>query len=65
MQDCGLVIDVRTAESQLYGAAIMGITYALFEEKIMDQVTGRCLNPNMEFYKLASIADIGEIIRRT
>jgi xanthine dehydrogenase YagR molybdenum-binding subunit len=62
VQDCGLVIDVRTAESQLYGAAIMGITYALFEEKIMDQVTGRCLNPNMEFYKLASIADIGEII---
>lgn len=62
VQDCGLVIDLRTAESQIYGAAIMGITYALFEEKIMDQATGRCLNPNMEFYKLASIADIGEII---
>ncbi|HKV28331.1 MAG TPA: xanthine dehydrogenase family protein molybdopterin-binding subunit [Candidatus Acidoferrales bacterium] len=62
VQDCGLVIDVRTAESQLYGAAIMGITYALFEEKIMDQPTGRCLNPNMEFYKLAGIGDIGEII---
>ncbi|MGH9865704.1 MAG: molybdopterin cofactor-binding domain-containing protein, partial [Candidatus Acidiferrales bacterium] len=62
VQDCGLVIDVRTAESQLYGAAIMGITYALFEEKIMDQPTGRCLNANMEFYKLAGIGDIGEII---
>ncbi|MFZ0640869.1 MAG: xanthine dehydrogenase family protein [Candidatus Acidiferrales bacterium] len=62
VQDCGLVIDVQTAESQLYGASIMGICYALFEEKIMDQPTGRCLNPNMEFYKLASIADIGEIV---
>ncbi|MHB8753513.1 MAG: xanthine dehydrogenase family protein molybdopterin-binding subunit [Candidatus Acidiferrales bacterium] len=62
VQDCGLVIDVRTAESQVYGAAIMGITYSLFEEKIMDHATGRCLNPNMEFYKLAGIGDIGEIV---
>jgi xanthine dehydrogenase YagR molybdenum-binding subunit len=62
VQDCGLVIDVKTAESQVYGAAIMGICYALYEEKIMDQPTGRCLNPNMEFYKLAGIGDIGEIV---
>jgi xanthine dehydrogenase YagR molybdenum-binding subunit len=62
VQDCGLVIDVKTAESQVYGAAIMGICYALYEEKIMDQPTGRCLNPNMEFYKLAGIGDIGDIV---
>lgn len=62
VQDCGLVIDVKTAESQVYGAAIMGICYALYEEKIMDQPTGRCLNANMEFYKLATIGDIGEIV---
>ncbi len=40
----------------------MGITYALFEEKVMDAQTGICLNPNMEFYKLAGINDIGEIV---
>ncbi|HVA72027.1 MAG TPA: xanthine dehydrogenase family protein molybdopterin-binding subunit [Candidatus Limnocylindrales bacterium] len=62
VQDCGLVIDVRTAESQVYGACIMGVCYSLYEEKIMDQPTGRCLNPNMEFYRLASIGDIGEIV---
>ena len=28
----------------------------------MDQQTGRVLNPDMEFYKLAGISDIGEII---
>jgi len=61
-QDCGLVIDLKTAESQCYGALIMGITYALFEEKVMDQQTGRMLNANMEFYKLAGIGDIGEIL---
>jgi xanthine dehydrogenase YagR molybdenum-binding subunit len=62
VQDCGLIISMKTAESQCYGALIMGITYALFEEKIMDQITGRMLNNNMEFYKLAGIGDIGELV---
>ncbi|MGH9405115.1 MAG: xanthine dehydrogenase family protein molybdopterin-binding subunit [Terriglobia bacterium] len=62
VQDCGLVIDMKTAESQCYGALIMGITYSLLEEKIMDNVTGRMLNPNMEFYKLAGIGDIGTLV---
>lgn len=62
VQDCGLIIDLKTAESQVYGAMIMGICYALYEEKIMDDLTGRMLNPNMEFYKLAGIGDIGELI---
>ena len=35
---------------------------ALFEERVMDAQTGRTLNPDMEFYKLAGIADIGNII---
>ncbi|MGH9444870.1 MAG: xanthine dehydrogenase family protein molybdopterin-binding subunit [Terriglobia bacterium] len=61
VQDCGLIIDMKTAESQCYGAQIMGISYALFEEKIMDNITGRMLNANMEFYKLGGIGDIGEL----
>lgn len=61
VQDCGLVVDVKTAESQVKGALIMGISYALYEEKILDPVTGRMLNPNMEFYRLAGIADVGEL----
>jgi xanthine dehydrogenase YagR molybdenum-binding subunit len=40
----------------------MGVTYALYEEKVMDGPTGKCLNPNMEFYKLAGINDIGELV---
>jgi xanthine dehydrogenase YagR molybdenum-binding subunit len=61
VQDCGMVIDLKTAESQVYGALIMGVTYSLYEEKVMDQQTGHCLNPNMEFYKLAGIGDVGEL----
>jgi xanthine dehydrogenase YagR molybdenum-binding subunit len=62
VQDCGLVINVKTAESQVYGALIMGISYALYEEKIMDPVSGRMLNPNLQFYRLAGYADIPELV---
>lgn len=62
VQDCGLIVDLKTAESQCYGALTMGVCYALYEEKIMDPITGRMLNPNMEFYKLAGIGDVGELV---
>ncbi len=62
VQDCGLILDMKTAESQVYGALIMGVTYALTEERIFDPVSGRMLNAEMEFYKLAGIADVGEMI---
>jgi xanthine dehydrogenase YagR molybdenum-binding subunit len=62
VQDCGLIIDLKTAESQCHGALIMGITYALYEEKIMDRNTGRMLNPDMQFYRLAGISDIPELV---
>jgi xanthine dehydrogenase YagR molybdenum-binding subunit len=62
VQDCGLIINLKLAESQCYGALIMGISYALYEEKLMDPISGRMLNPNMEFYKLAGIGDIGELV---
>lgn len=61
VQDVGLVISLKTAESQVYGALIMGITYALFEECVYDAKTGRMLNPDMEFYRLAGIKDIGQL----
>ncbi len=62
VQDCGTVVNLTTAESQVFGGCIMGITSALFEERIMDPVTGQCLNPDMEFYRLAGIGDVGEIV---
>ena len=61
VQDCGLVVNLKTATSQVYSGMIMGISYALYEEKILDPVTGRVLNPNLEFYRLAGLNDIGEL----
>ena len=60
-QDCGLVIDPKMAESSVMGAMIMGISSALFEEKVMDSRTGIMLNADMEFYRLAGFNDVPEL----
>jgi len=62
VQDIGTIVNPKTAESQTHAGIIMGICSALMEERVMDQQLGRVLNPDMEFYKLAGAADIGEII---
>jgi xanthine dehydrogenase YagR molybdenum-binding subunit len=61
VQDCGLIINKQGCESQVAGGVIMGVNYALYEECIFDRQTGRQVNPNMEFYKLAGIQDIPQI----
>ncbi len=62
VQDCGLIIDLLTAKSQVYGGVIMGIAYGLSEERIMDNKTGRYINADLENYKLPRIGDIGELV---
>ena len=61
VQDCGLIIDLKTCESQVFGAMIMGVTWALFEEAVYDAKTGRMLNADMEFYRLAGLVDVGKL----
>ena len=61
LQDCGLVVDRLTAESQIYGGVIAAINFALFEDRILDRVTGQMVNPNMESYLLAGMSDIPQI----
>ena len=62
VQDCGTIIDLKTAESQVLGALIMGIAFAITEERIMDNKTGRFINADLENYKLPRIGDIGELV---
>jgi xanthine dehydrogenase YagR molybdenum-binding subunit len=61
IQDCGLVVDRLTAESQVYGGVIAAINFALFEDRILDRVTGQMVNPNMEWYLLAGMSDVPQI----
>jgi xanthine dehydrogenase YagR molybdenum-binding subunit len=61
VHDCGLIVDKLTTESQINGGIIMGMGYALYEERVMDDLSGVVLNPNFETYKLSGIADVPEI----
>jgi xanthine dehydrogenase YagR molybdenum-binding subunit len=57
-----MIINPLTAKSQIYGGVIMGIAYALSEERVMDKKTGRYINADLQNYKLPRIGDIGEIV---
>jgi len=61
VQDCGLVVNRLASISQINGGIIMGIGFALYEERILDDQTGIVLNPNFETYKLPGAADVPEI----
>jgi xanthine dehydrogenase YagR molybdenum-binding subunit len=61
VQDCGLIVNKLTCESQINGGVIQGIGYALYEGRVMDRATGVMLNPNFETYKLPNGADVPPI----
>jgi xanthine dehydrogenase YagR molybdenum-binding subunit len=61
VQDCGLIVDRLLAESQIHGGVIGSLNFALFEDRILDRVTGQMVNPNMEWYLLAGMSDIPTI----
>ena len=58
VQDAGLIIAKKLAESQVIGAMIEGISYALHEERHVDHGQGRVVNGDMLFYKIATAGDI-------
>jgi xanthine dehydrogenase YagR molybdenum-binding subunit len=61
VQDCGRPINPRQIESQVHGGILMGLSYALFEDRILDQPTGRMVNPDLEHYKLAGPRETPEM----
>lgn len=52
-QDCGRPMNPLLIESQVQGGVLMGLSYALYEERVLDKRSGRMLNANLEEYKLA------------
>jgi xanthine dehydrogenase YagR molybdenum-binding subunit len=61
VQDCGRPMNPRQIESQIQGGVLMGLSYALFENRILDQATGRMVNPNLEQYKVAGPRETPQI----
>ena len=61
LHDCGRVMNRLTTRSQVNGGVILGTSYALMEQRIMDHDVGRMLNPNLESYKICGAADVPDI----
>ena len=58
VQDCGLVLNLLAAKSQLQGGMVQSLSYGLFEERVVDTDLGLFLNANFEDYKIAGAQDI-------
>lgn len=61
LQDAGRIINHLTAEGQVLGGVIQGISYALHEIRVMDRIEGRMLNADMEGYKISGPKDMPTI----
>jgi xanthine dehydrogenase YagR molybdenum-binding subunit len=61
LHDCGRVMNSLTLRSQINGGVILGTSYALMEERVLDNDLGRMLNPNLESYKILGARDVPEI----
>ncbi len=59
--ESGRIINPLTATSQIEGGVIQGIGFALFEQRVLNNATGRMVNANLRDYKLPSARDIPEI----
>ncbi|PRQ09804.1 xanthine dehydrogenase family protein molybdopterin-binding subunit [Enhygromyxa salina] len=61
VHDCGRVMNELTLRSQINGGIILGIGYALMEERVMDPSLGVMLNANLEQYKACGVKDVPDI----
>jgi CO/xanthine dehydrogenase Mo-binding subunit len=59
--DCGRIVNPTMVDSQIIGAVMQGIGFALFEERVVDQRLGIVLNANLEEYKVPTVADVPAI----
>ncbi len=59
--DCGRPINPTGVISQINGGMLQGISYALFEQRIMDRNAGYMLNANLENYKIIGAREVPQI----
>ena len=61
VQDCGRPMNPMQTESQVQGGVLMGLSYALFEDRVIDRHTGHMLNADLEHYKIAGSRETPDI----
>ncbi len=61
VHDCGRPINPTGVISQVHGGILQGISYALFEQRVMDRQKGYMLNANLESYKIIGAREVPDI----
>jgi xanthine dehydrogenase YagR molybdenum-binding subunit len=62
VHDCGLPMNMLTTESQIIGGMIQGVSWALYEDRLLDRNVGTMVNPNLESYKILAPKDRFEAV---
>jgi xanthine dehydrogenase YagR molybdenum-binding subunit len=61
VHECGKAMARAQAESQICGGVIMGVSFALKEDWVLDPAKGRPMNSNMENYKILGLSEAPDI----
>lgn len=61
VHSCGRPLNITQIESQINGGVIQGISYALYEGRVMDDRTGHMVNVNFDQYKIPYAFEVPDI----
>jgi xanthine dehydrogenase YagR molybdenum-binding subunit len=61
VHDAGRIVNALSARNQVNGGVIQGVSYALFEERLLDRAQGDMVNPTFDTYRIAGMQDCPEI----
>lgn len=61
VHDCGRPMNPEQTISQINGGIIQGISYTLFENRLLDPEYGLMVNPDLEQYKIIGAREIPQI----
>ncbi len=59
--DCGRPMNPQQTKSQINGGVIQGMSYALYEDRLLDPNYGLMVNPNLDRYQIAGSREIPQI----
>lgn len=61
VQDCGRPMNPLALESQINGGVLQGISYALYENRVLNHAKGLMVNANLEQYKIIGSVETPKI----
>ena len=56
--DSGRVLNRLTYDNQVFGGIVMGVGFAMTEERVLDRQTGKMANLNFHDYKMPTMMDV-------